>query len=47
MERNGIGLATQSNAFDKLESILLDAHRQGLYDDNPLDGVKPPLSSTA
>ncbi|WP_406194736.1 tyrosine-type recombinase/integrase [Kitasatospora sp. NBC_01560] len=42
MERNGVGLATQSNVFDKLKSILLDAHRLGLYDDNPLDGVKPP-----
>ncbi|MFJ8442880.1 tyrosine-type recombinase/integrase [Kitasatospora griseola] len=42
MERNGVGLATQSNAFDKLRAILLDAHRLGLYDDNPLDGVKPP-----
>ncbi|MFF2351853.1 tyrosine-type recombinase/integrase [Kitasatospora sp. NPDC058115] len=42
MERNGVGLATQSNAFDKLKSILLDAHRLGLYDDSPLDGVKPP-----
>ncbi|MFF2751707.1 hypothetical protein ACFVVA_39980 [Kitasatospora sp. NPDC058048] len=42
MERNGVGLATQSNAFDKLKSILLDAHRLGLYDDNPFDGVKPP-----
>ncbi|MFE0054084.1 site-specific integrase, partial [Streptomyces sp. NPDC059013] len=27
MERNGAGLATQSNAFDKLKAILLDAHR--------------------
>ncbi|MBC3987537.1 tyrosine-type recombinase/integrase [Streptomyces sp. AC563] len=34
MERNGAGLATQSNAFDKLKSILLDAHRLGLYDEN-------------
>ncbi len=42
MERKCVGLATQSNAFDKLKSILLDAHRLGLYDDNPLDGVKPP-----
>ncbi|MGF1431057.1 tyrosine-type recombinase/integrase [Kitasatospora sp. LaBMicrA B282] len=42
MERNGIGLATQTNAFDKLKAILLDAHRLGLYDENPLDGVKPP-----
>ncbi|MFF1784984.1 hypothetical protein ACFVX9_00765 [Kitasatospora sp. NPDC058243] len=38
MERNGVGLATQSNAFDKLKSILLDAHRLGLYPENPLDG---------
>ncbi|WP_329486624.1 tyrosine-type recombinase/integrase [Kitasatospora sp. NBC_01246] len=42
MERNGTGLATQANAFDKLKAILLDAHRLGLYDDNPLTGVKPP-----
>ncbi|MFI8456036.1 site-specific integrase [Kitasatospora sp. NPDC085464] len=42
MERNGVGLATQPNAFDKLKSILLDAHRVGLYDENPFDGVKPP-----
>ncbi|MFZ3493279.1 tyrosine-type recombinase/integrase [Streptomyces sp. 5.8] len=42
MERNGTGLATQSNAYDKLKSILLDAHRLGLYDDNPLLGVSPP-----
>ncbi|MET9431695.1 tyrosine-type recombinase/integrase [Streptomyces sp. NPDC003036] len=42
MERNGAGLATQSNAFDKLKAILLDAHKLGLYDDSPLDGVKPP-----
>ncbi|WP_369184552.1 tyrosine-type recombinase/integrase [Streptomyces sp. Y1] len=42
MERNGVGLATQSNAFDKLKSILLDAHRLGLYDASPLDGVAPP-----
>uniref|UniRef100_A0AAU2JYF1 Tyrosine-type recombinase/integrase n=1 Tax=Streptomyces sp. NBC_00049 TaxID=2903617 RepID=A0AAU2JYF1_9ACTN len=42
MERSGVGLATQSNAYDKLKSILLDAHRLGLFDDNPLLGVKPP-----
>lgn len=42
MERNGVGLAAQSNAFDKLKSILLDAHRLGLFDDNPLEGIKPP-----
>ncbi|MGW4650745.1 tyrosine-type recombinase/integrase [Kitasatospora sp. NPDC004289] len=42
MERNGVGLATQANAFDKLRAILLDAHRLGLYDENPFDGVKPP-----
>ncbi|MFJ2720176.1 hypothetical protein [Streptomyces sp. NPDC087437] len=35
MERNGVGLAAQSNAVDKLKAILLDAHRLGLFDDNP------------
>ncbi|MFJ9707318.1 tyrosine-type recombinase/integrase [Streptomyces sp. NPDC101234] len=43
MERNGVGLATQSNAFDKLKAVLLDAHRLGLFEDNPLIGVKAPL----
>ncbi|MFE9696424.1 tyrosine-type recombinase/integrase [Streptomyces sp. NPDC006270] len=42
MERNGVGLAAQSNAYDKLKSILLDAHRLGLFEDNPLLGVRPP-----
>ncbi|MFE9633657.1 tyrosine-type recombinase/integrase [Streptomyces sp. NPDC006463] len=42
MERNGTGLATQSNAYDKLKSILLDAHRLGLFEDSPLLGVSPP-----
>ncbi|MGW0137402.1 tyrosine-type recombinase/integrase [Streptomyces calvus] len=42
MERAGVGLATQANAFDKLKAILLDAHRLGLFDDHPLTGVKPP-----
>ncbi|MGW0883421.1 tyrosine-type recombinase/integrase [Streptomyces sp. NPDC002671] len=42
MERNGAGLATQSNAFDKLRAVLLDAHRLGIFSDSPLDGVKPP-----
>ncbi|WP_406504047.1 hypothetical protein [Streptomyces sp. NBC_00212] len=42
MERNGAGLATQPNAFDKLKSILLDAHRLGIYEARPLAGVKPP-----
>ncbi|MFF4422256.1 tyrosine-type recombinase/integrase [Streptomyces sp. NPDC001549] len=42
MERNAVGLATQSNAYDKLKAILLDAHRLGLYEDNPLQGVNPP-----
>ncbi|WP_232246425.1 tyrosine-type recombinase/integrase [Kitasatospora mediocidica] len=42
MERNGVGLATQSNAYDKLKSILLDAHRLGIYDESPLEGVRPP-----
>ncbi|MGV9316684.1 tyrosine-type recombinase/integrase [Streptomyces sp. NPDC003691] len=42
MERNGVGSAAQANAFDKLKAILLDAHRLGLFDDNPVAGVKPP-----
>jgi integrase len=42
MERNGVGLAAQSNAYDKLKSILLDAHRLGLFEGNPLLGVRPP-----
>ncbi|WP_369251148.1 tyrosine-type recombinase/integrase [Streptomyces sp. R41] len=42
MERNGVGLATQSNTYDKLKAILLDAHRLGIFDQNPLEGVKPP-----
>ncbi|MDW4908960.1 hypothetical protein RB628_27385 [Streptomyces sp. ADMS] len=42
MERNGAGVATQSNAFDKLRTVLLDAHRLGIFSDNPLEGVKPP-----
>ncbi|MEV5879649.1 site-specific integrase [Streptomyces sp. NPDC052101] len=43
MERNGVGPASQSNAFDKLKAILLDAHRLGLFDESPLAGVKAPL----
>ncbi|MFJ4879587.1 tyrosine-type recombinase/integrase [Streptomyces sp. NPDC088745] len=42
MERAGAGLATQANAFDKLRAVLLYAHRLGLYDTSPLEGVKPP-----
>ncbi|MFH8387948.1 hypothetical protein ACH4E7_44970 [Kitasatospora sp. NPDC018058] len=42
MERNGIGMATQTNVFISLKTILLDAHRLGLYEDSPLDGVKAP-----
>ncbi|MGW0577691.1 hypothetical protein ACWD25_17330 [Streptomyces sp. NPDC002920] len=38
MERNGVGLATQSNAFDKLTSVLLDAHRLGPFAESPLTG---------
>ncbi|WP_225860231.1 hypothetical protein [Streptomyces triticiradicis] len=45
MERNGVGLATQSNAYDKLKAILLDAHRLGIFDQNPLGGIKPPALS--
>lgn len=47
MERSGAGLATQSNAFDKVKSILLDAHRLGLYEDSPLEGVRPPQYNPA
>lgn len=42
METMGTGAATQSNAFDKLSTILLDAQRVGIYDFNPLDGVRSP-----
>ncbi|WP_404953987.1 SDR family NAD(P)-dependent oxidoreductase [Streptomyces sp. 147326] len=42
MERNSVGLATQSNAYDKLKSILLDAHHLGLFEDSPLLDVSPP-----
>lgn len=42
VERNGVGPAAQANAFDKLKAILLDAHRLGLFDDNPVSGIKPP-----
>ncbi|MFJ8048246.1 tyrosine-type recombinase/integrase [Streptomyces luteogriseus] len=42
LERNGVGLAAQANAFDKLKAILLDADRLGLFEDNPVCGVKPP-----
>ncbi len=34
--------AERIRKYGKLKAILLDAHRLGLYDDNPLDGVKPP-----
>ncbi|MFJ5546817.1 tyrosine-type recombinase/integrase [Streptomyces sp. NPDC093225] len=43
MERSGTGLATESNAFDKLKAILLDANRLGLYPDSPLLGVQAPV----
>ncbi|MFD6415733.1 site-specific integrase [Streptomyces sp. NPDC060194] len=43
MEAAGVGgRATQANAFDKLKSILLDAHRLGIYEVSPLEGIKPP-----
>ncbi|MGW2209737.1 hypothetical protein [Streptomyces sp. NPDC001781] len=42
MERLKTGMATQANAFDELRAIVLDAHRLGIYTDNPLLGVKPP-----
>ncbi|MFI0242141.1 hypothetical protein [Streptomyces sp. NPDC016845] len=30
------------DTFDKVRSILLDAHRFGLYETSPLEGVQPP-----
>ncbi|MFD5885733.1 hypothetical protein ACFWHQ_07045 [Streptomyces sp. NPDC060334] len=42
MARNGAGLATQSNGFDKVKSVLLDAYRLGIHTENPVLGVKPP-----
>ncbi|BAJ26420.1 MULTISPECIES: site-specific integrase [Kitasatospora] len=42
MERNNVGLAAQKQAFVRLRTILLDAHRLGLYEGSPLDGVQPP-----
>ncbi|WP_435652609.1 hypothetical protein [Kitasatospora purpeofusca] len=42
MERNGVGLAAQTNAFIRLKTILSDAHRLGLYEDSPMKGVRPP-----
>ncbi|MFE6155657.1 site-specific integrase [Streptomyces sp. NPDC057889] len=42
MERAQAGVATQSNAFDKIRAILLDAQRLGLYAESPLEGVKAP-----
>ncbi|MFE1241309.1 hypothetical protein [Streptomyces tendae] len=42
LECNDVGLAAQANAFDTLKAILLDANRLGLFDDNPVAGVKPP-----
>ena len=47
MERNGVGLATQSNAYDKLKAILLDAHRLGLYSDIPSTASSPPVHPRA
>ncbi|MFF7969349.1 hypothetical protein ACFZC3_28840 [Streptomyces sp. NPDC007903] len=47
MERMRTGLPTQANAFDKLRAILLDAHRLGVFPDNPLLGVKPPQYDSA
>ncbi|MER6516747.1 hypothetical protein ABT246_07745 [Streptomyces sp. NPDC001553] len=42
LERNGAGLATQSNGFDKVKSVLLDAYRLGIHTENPVLGAKPP-----
>ncbi|MFF0110684.1 hypothetical protein [Streptomyces hirsutus] len=42
MERNGVGLAAQANAFDKPKASLLDAHRLGLFDEDPVACIQPP-----
>ncbi|MFF4267048.1 hypothetical protein [Streptomyces virginiae] len=42
-ERNTVGLATQSNALDKLKAIMLDAHRLGLFEEGPLLGGQAPV----
>ncbi|MEU3403592.1 tyrosine-type recombinase/integrase [Streptomyces sp. NPDC006670] len=45
MEAHGVGSAAQSNAFDKLATILLDAHRLGIYEVSPVVGVQHPQYS--
>ncbi|WP_370105636.1 tyrosine-type recombinase/integrase [Streptacidiphilus sp. BW17] len=47
MERNGVGLATQSQAYIRLQSILLEAHRLGIFASHPLNGVTPPQYDAA
>jgi integrase len=42
MEATGVGAATQSNAFDKLATILLDAHHLGIFEHSPVRGVRAP-----
>ncbi|MEU0103015.1 tyrosine-type recombinase/integrase [Streptomyces sp. NPDC006267] len=42
MEETGVGSATQSNAFDKLATILLDAHNLGIFEHNPVRGARAP-----
>jgi integrase len=42
MEAQGVGAAAQSNAFEKLATILLDAHRLGIYEEIPTLGVQHP-----
>ncbi|MCX5180964.1 hypothetical protein [Streptomyces virginiae] len=42
MEERSTGLATQRNAFDTLQKVLLDAHRRGSIADDPFHGVVPP-----
>ncbi|MFE1197212.1 tyrosine-type recombinase/integrase [Streptomyces olivaceoviridis] len=45
MERNGVGLAAQDQAFVVLKTILLSAHRRGAISRHPLTGVVPPQYS--
>ncbi|MBC3989712.1 site-specific integrase [Streptomyces sp. AC563] len=42
MKDEGIGTATQANAFAKLQSILLHAYRLGIYTESPTANVVPP-----
>ncbi|WEB38734.1 tyrosine-type recombinase/integrase [Streptomyces yunnanensis] len=42
MERAGVGVATQRNAYIRLKAALLDAHKMGILEENPCEGVVSP-----